>query len=92
MRPVKFKTRMKWLFRSRSLAFLMDKLSGPDPGTTHEYSWKGTRLRYRPGTSDQGLIYEILLRPDRKADYWLPPDIHAKVGLDIGANIGIAST
>jgi FkbM family methyltransferase len=92
MRPVKFKTRMKWLFRSRSFTFLTDKLAGPDPGTTHEYSWKGTRLRYRPGTSDQALIYEILLRPDRKADYWLPPDIHAKVVLDIGANIGIAST
>jgi FkbM family methyltransferase len=92
MRPVKFKTRMKWLFRSRSFTFLMDKLAGPDPGTTHEYSWKGTRLLYRPGTSDQALIYEILLRPDRKADYWLPPDIHAKVVLDIGANIGIAST
>ena len=90
--PVKFKTKMKWLFRSRSFTFLMDKLAGPDPGTTHEYSWKGTRLRYRPGTSDQAVIYEILLRPDRKADYWLPPEIQAKVVLDIGANIGIAST
>jgi len=92
MRPVKFRTRMKWLFRSRSITFLMDKLAGPEPGTTHEFTWKGTRLHYRPGTSDQGLIYEILLRPDRKADYWLPPDIQAKVVLDIGANIGIAST
>ena len=70
----------------------MDKLAGPDPGTTHEYSWEGARLRYRPGTSDQVLIYEILLRPNRKADYWLPPDIQAKVVLDIGANIGVAST
>jgi len=29
--PVKFKTKMKWLFRSRSFTFLMDKLAGPDP-------------------------------------------------------------
>ena len=89
---MKFRTKMKWLFRSRSFTFLMDKLAGPDPGKTHEYSWNGTHLHYRPGTSDQALIYEILLRPNRKADYWLPPDIHAKVVLDIGANIGIAST
>ena len=89
---MKTKTGMKWLLRSRSFSFLIDMISEPDPGTTHEYSWKGTRLQYRPGTTDQRLIYEILLRPNRKSDYWLPPDIHAKVVLDIGANIGIAST
>jgi FkbM family methyltransferase len=58
---------------------------------THEYVWNGTRLCYRPVTSDQSLIYDILLKPGPKAEYWLPEDIDAKIVLDIGANIGIAS-
>lgn len=85
------KTALKWLLRSRSLAFVKDSLGPPDPNSTHQYAWNGVQLHYRPGTSDQGLIYKILLRPGPKADYWLPPDIDARVVLDIGANIGIAS-
>jgi len=88
---VELKTSLKWLLRSGSLAFLMDRSSPPRTDLTHEYVWKGARLNYRPGTSDQSLIYEILLKPGSKAEYWLPDDIDAKVVLDIGANIGIAS-
>ena len=46
---MKFKTKMRWLSRFPSFTFLMDKLAGPNPGTIHEYSWKGTRLRIIKG-------------------------------------------
>jgi len=46
------KTSLKWLMRSGSLAFVKDKNSVPRMDATHEYVWKGTRLNYRPGTSD----------------------------------------
>lgn len=85
------KTSLKWLVRSGSLAFVKDGSSSPLMNTTHEYVWRGTRLNYRPGTSDQSLIYDILLKTGLKAEYWLPDDLDAKVILDIGANIGIAS-
>ena len=87
-----FKTTLKWLLRSRSLSFVRNRFSAPNYNTALEYHWHGAKLRYRPGTSDQDLIYEILLKTGKKADYWLPEDIEAEVILDIGANIGIAST
>jgi FkbM family methyltransferase len=86
------KTTLKWLFRSRSISFVRDRFSTPNYNATLEYRWHGVRLRYRPGTSDQDLIYEILLKTGKKEEYWLPDDINAEVILDIGANIGIAST
>ena len=90
-RTMELKTSLKWLLRSGSLAFVKDRTSQPLMDLTHEYVWKGTHLNYRPGTSDQSLIYDILLKPGKKAEYWLPDDIDAKIVLDIGANIGIAS-
>jgi FkbM family methyltransferase len=83
---------MKWLLRSRSLSFVRNRFAKPNYNTTLEYQWHGAKLHYRPGTSDQDLIYEILLKTGKKGDYWLPDDIEADVILDIGANIGITST
>ena len=88
---MELKTRFKWLLRSRSLSFVKDGLSAPRMDLNHEYVWMGNHLNYRPGTSDQSLIYDILLKQGRKAEYWLPEDIDAKIILDIGANIGMAS-
>ena len=86
------KTALKWLLRSRSISFVRDRFSTPNYDTTLEYHWHGAKLSYRPGTSDQDLIYEILLKTGKKEEYWLPDDIQAEVILDIGANIGITST
>ncbi|MFL6582636.1 MAG: FkbM family methyltransferase [Burkholderiales bacterium] len=88
---MELKKTLKMLARSGSLAFDTDAASPAKMDLTHEYVWKGRRLNYRPGTSDQSLIYDILLKSGRKAEYWLPEDIDAKTILDIGANIGIAS-
>lgn len=87
-----FKTTLKWLVRSRSVTFVRNRFSTPNYDTVLEFRWNGAKLRYRPGTSDQDLIYEILLKTGKKGDYWLPEDIKADVILDIGANIGITST
>lgn len=89
---MQFKTALKWLLRSRSIGFVRDRLSTPNYNTTLEYHWHGATIHYRPGTSDQNLIYEILLKTGKKEEYWLPDNIDAEVILDIGANIGIAST
>jgi FkbM family methyltransferase len=91
MSAMELKKTLKMLVRSGSLAFVTDAASPAKMDLTHEYVWKGRRLNYRPGTSDQSLIYDILLKTGRKAEYWLPEDIDAKTILDIGANIGIAS-
>lgn len=71
---------------------MRNRSSLPNHSSTLEYQWHDAKLHYRPGTSDQNLIYEILLKRGKKGDYWLPDDIKAEVILDIGANIGIAST
>ena len=56
-----------------------------------KYIWRNNSIYYRPGTSDMTLIYEILLKPEYKSEYYLPHYFNPKVILDIGANIGITS-
>lgn len=56
-----------------------------------KYEWQGKPVYYRPGTSDTELIYKILLKTGRKAEYRFPSGLQPHVILDIGANIGIAS-
>jgi FkbM family methyltransferase len=55
------------------------------------YNWKSHPIYYRPGTSDRGLIYEILIRKPSKAEYYVDESVHPKVIVDIGANIGITA-
>jgi FkbM family methyltransferase len=87
----------KVLARSRSLAFTRDHLArGEEVGRLRRYNWRGTPIHYRAGTSDTGLIYNILLKPGSKGEY-CPPDefggswSDVRVVLDIGANIGISA-
>jgi FkbM family methyltransferase len=58
------------------------------------YVWgagDGEDVHYRCGTSDVGLVYDVLLKPRAKAEYWLPTGLEAGVVLDIGANVGVTS-
>jgi len=87
----------KILARSRSLAFTRDHLvRGAGVGQLRQYTWRGRPIRYRAGTSDTGLIYNILLKTGSKGEY-CPPDEFGRdwgdvrVVLDIGANIGISA-
>lgn len=60
----------------------------------HEVRWRtgdGSPIAYRTGTSDVGLVYDILFKRGRKGEYWLPVELDARVILDIGANIGVTA-
>jgi len=51
-------------------------------------TWNGRDVFYRPATSDPLAIYQVLLRPGARAEYYLPPALQPRVILDIGSNIG----
>lgn len=82
---------VKLLWRSGSLQFVLDKSAPARPGLLHTIRWGLGSLHYRPGTSDQEVIYQVLLKPGRKAEYWLPDDASPAIVLDIGGNIGAVS-
>ncbi|VAW83534.1 hypothetical protein MNBD_GAMMA16-253 [hydrothermal vent metagenome] len=84
------KTEIKILLRSRSVQFLHD-IKHASNSKIATYNWQGTLVSYRPGTSDAELIYKILLKTGKKAEYRVPEEIAPKVIFDIGANIGIAT-
>lgn len=60
-------------------------------GNLRTYNWHGNEIHYRPGTSDHGVIYIILVKPEKKAEYWVPRGLEADVILDIGGNIGVTA-
>ena len=55
------------------------------------FSWNNKKIYYRTSSSDMSLIYEILLKPRKKAEYFFPNELEPKVILYIGGNIGITS-
>jgi len=88
---------LKALLRSRSLRFARDFVLPGSLQTQDELasiawtSGDGLEVFYRPGTTDTGLIYDILLRPGSSAEYRFPAGMSPGTILDIGANIGIAA-
>lgn len=88
---------IKTLARSRSLNFTRDYLAREGrrlpvaPVAVDWWSGDGRPLYYRPGTSDVSTAYDILFRPGRKAEYWLPEKFEPRLILDIGANIGFTA-
>lgn len=85
------KSRLKWLARSRSLEFVLNASGPPRLDGTAILRWQGHAIHYRPGTSDQEIIYSVLLKPAAKAEYWLPEYVEPRLILDIGANVGATS-
>jgi FkbM family methyltransferase len=45
-------------------------------------NWKGHTIVYRPGTSNQGAIYEILLRAPAKTEYFVDQRVEPRIVLD----------
>jgi len=82
---------LKVLLRSGSWDFMRNSRRTPTRDERKTYVWAGNPIEYRPGTSDAGIIYQVLLKSGNKAEYALPPKLSPKVILDIGANIGITS-
>ena len=80
---------LKYFIRSRSYRFAMNLRN-----KSHKikfFSWNNKKIYYRTSSSDMSLIYEILLKPRKKAEYFFPKELEPKVILDIGGNIGITS-
>lgn len=84
---------LKVYARSGSWQFVQDAKKPAPPGQVSEkvYVWKGMPIHYRPGTSDCGAIYEILLRQPEKTEYFIDPRVKPEIVLDIGANIGVTA-
>jgi FkbM family methyltransferase len=82
---------LRILARSRSIRFTMDASrahADVRAAALAKLRWRGHDVLYRPGTSDPLVINQVLLRPGRKAEYYLPLALKPKVILDIGSNIG----
>ncbi|HEY6720786.1 MAG TPA: FkbM family methyltransferase [Burkholderiales bacterium] len=83
---------LKWLLRSRSLQFMRDrKPARYAPDLVCNFSWRGRAVHYRPGSSDPAVIYKILLKAGKKAEYYIPEGVSPRTIWDIGGNIGAAS-
>src|SRR5438309_5716037 len=50
--------------------------------------WSGQDVFYRSGSADPFVLYQVLLKSGKKAEYYVPPAVRAKIILDIGSNIG----
>ena len=96
MSAVSFKTKVKLLARSGSLAFLRDCLAPYGGGRLGGIKRNGMQLHYRVGSSDPWMIYNHLMKPRHRDEYAPPqefgmaPEAVATV-LDIGANVGVTA-
>lgn len=83
---------IRYLVRSKSFQFMRDsQVNNNEKIDEAFFVWEGKKIFYRPHTLDTTVIHNILLKPDRKKEYYLPFDIKPAVILDIGGNIGVAS-
>jgi FkbM family methyltransferase len=91
-----FRNMIRVLARSRSWRFTSDMLHPEkmlDPSASPSLGrlrWSGQEIFYRSGTRDPFALYQVLLKPGTKAEYYVPPDLKPKVIVDIGSNIGSA--
>jgi FkbM family methyltransferase len=79
---------LKVLARSGSLSFTLNAARGVRSDSLAKLRWRGHDVFYRPGTSDVVVLYQILVRTGRKAEYYVPRALNPRVILDIGSNIG----
>jgi FkbM family methyltransferase len=85
---VSFRNLIKILARSRSLRFTADILRQSPTSSLARLRWSGRDVFYRSGTADPFVLYQVLLKSGKKAEYYVPPALKPKVILDIGSNIG----
>jgi FkbM family methyltransferase len=80
---------LKVLARSRSFTFANSYFERVGRDEIASVRVGGRAFYYRRGTSDQGVMYEILMK--RRSEYELPVSFQPARILDIGANIGAAA-
>jgi FkbM family methyltransferase len=85
---VSFRNVIKVLARSRSWRFTSDMLRQSPTSSLARLRWSGRDIFYRSGTADPFVLYQVLLKGGRKAEYYVPPALNPKIILDIGSNIG----
>jgi FkbM family methyltransferase len=85
---VSFSNLIKVLARSRSLRFTNDMRRQSSNSSLTRLRWSGHDVFYRSGTADPFVLYQVLLKGGKKAEYYLPPALKPKTILDIGSNIG----
>jgi FkbM family methyltransferase len=85
---VGFRDLIKILVRSRSLRFTADMVRQFPTSSLARLRWSGRDVFYRSGTADPFVLYQVLLRSGKKAEYYVPPALKPKIILDIGSNIG----
>jgi len=85
---VGFRNLIKILVRSRSLRFTADVVRQSPISSLARLRWGGRDVFYRSGTADPFVLYQVLLKSGKKAEYYVPPALKPKVIIDIGSNIG----
>lgn len=70
---------------------MKDSRIAGDGKTVRSLSWNDHLIYYRVGASDGEVLYKILLKKGKNAEYKVPAEVAPKVIFDIGANIGAAS-
>jgi FkbM family methyltransferase len=88
MSAVGFRNMIKVLVRSRSLRFTADMVRQPLTSSLARLRWSGRDVFYRSGTADPFVLYQVLIKSGKKAEYYVPPALRPKIILDIGSNIG----
>jgi FkbM family methyltransferase len=88
MSAVSFRNMIKILTRSRSLRFTSDMVRVVPSTLLGRLRWCGRDIVYRCGTTDPFVLYQVLLKRGRKAEYYVPATLTPKIILDIGSNIG----
>jgi FkbM family methyltransferase len=88
MSAVNFRNMIKILMRSRSLHFTADMVCQSSTSSLTRLRWSGRDVFYRSGTADPFVVYQVLLKCGKKAEYYVPPTLRPKIILDIGSNIG----
>ena len=88
MSAVGFRNLIKVLARSRSLRFTTDMVRQTPNSSLARLRWSGRDVFYRSGTADPFVLYQILLKSGKKAEYFVPRALKPRIILDIGSNIG----
>jgi FkbM family methyltransferase len=79
---------LKILARSRSWRFTSHIRHVIPSALLGRLRWRGREIFYRAGSTDPFVIYQILLKGGKKAEYYVPRGLQPKTILDIGSNIG----
>lgn len=88
MSAVDLRNLIKILVRSRSVRFTADIARQSPSSSLARLRWHGRDIFYRSGTADPFVVYQVLFRRGKKAEYYVPPGLKPKIILDIGSNIG----